>query len=74
MSLSHVIKSKTFSDDLAFDGVLFSLSVFLKSLPVLFSKGSKFNPSFNLFKRDGKHSVQVHLNKLECHGKVHLFQ
>ncbi len=54
MSLSHVIKSKTFSDNLAFDGV------FLRSLPVLFSKGSKFNPSFNLFERDGKHSVYEH--------------
>lgn len=44
MPLSHVIKNKTFSDSLDFDGVVFSLAMFLKFLPVLFSKGSELNP------------------------------
>lgn len=57
MSPSHVMKNKTFTDDLAFDGVLYSLAQFFKSLPGLFCQGSEFNPSFGLFKRDGKQHI-----------------
>ncbi len=40
------------------------------------AKTKKIEPDQNFFMTDKSFggSVQVHLNKLECRGKVHLFQ